>query len=424
MEMNYLSDIIEPIVLEPPFQLEESWFKKTVGILKSRINNCGFDGILLKNPWNILYFSGLSCWTTERPFWLFVPAKGEPSFYYPALDKELIDTWWINDGAWYFDYPHCGPYNQTVFQSGEKQDLFVWLLENLAERGFSKARIGIDTEFSCSENLTAKKSFPEMKFETAADICLQMRQIKSDEEIQLISNAIYLQDHLLEYARRLIIEFTSRITDFAVQHEVKRYGTELLMKYCKVDGSLHKGTGIDMAFTCRAGKTTAFPHPNQFYYHTIERGDPIQLAGFIHIGGYVGEGYRALHVNPITAEQLKMWEVHTEMANVQTSLMRPGVLCSEVCSKVLEVAERNGMEKYVFHRPAHGIGMEGHQPPFIALADHTPLEENMVFSNEPGLYDPASGYGYNHSNTILVTRNGGKQINTTPMTKEWCFLNT
>ena len=87
MEMNHLSDIIDPIVLEPPFQLEESWFKKTVGILKSRINNCGFEGILLKNPWNILYFSGLSCWTTERPFWLFVPAKGEPSFYYPALDK-------------------------------------------------------------------------------------------------------------------------------------------------------------------------------------------------------------------------------------------------------------------------------------------------------------------------------------------------
>lgn len=54
MEMNHLSDIIDPIVLEPPFQLEESWFKKTVGILKSRINNCGFEGILLKNPWNIL----------------------------------------------------------------------------------------------------------------------------------------------------------------------------------------------------------------------------------------------------------------------------------------------------------------------------------------------------------------------------------
>jgi len=45
-----------------------------------------------------------------------------------------------------------------------------------------------------------------------------------------------------------------------------------------------------------------------------------------------------------------------------------------------------------------------------------------VFSNEPGLYDPVGGYGYNHSNNLLITGERGVQMNRTPLTKEWCWL--
>ena len=47
------------------------------------------------------------------------------------------------------------------------------------------------------------------------------------------------------------------------------------------------------------------------------------------------------------------------------------------------------MQNYIYHRPAHGMGMEGHQPPYLALGDYTMLEPGMIFSVEPGLYDPA-----------------------------------
>jgi Xaa-Pro aminopeptidase len=68
--------------------------------------------------------------------------------------------------------------------------------------------------------------------------------------------------------------------------------------------------------------------------------------------------------------------------------------------------------------------MEGHQPPYIALGDETVLEEGMMFSNEPGLYDLEGGYGYNHSNCILITKEGARRLNTTPMTKEFCWIRT
>lgn len=66
--------------------------------------------------------------------------------------------------------------------------------------------------------------------------------------------------------------------------------------------------------------------------------------------------------------------------------------------------------------------MEGHQPPYLSLGDETVLEEGMVLSNEPGLYNPEGGWGYNHSNTILVGKDGGNVLNRTPLTAEWCWL--
>ena len=66
--------------------------------------------------------------------------------------------------------------------------------------------------------------------------------------------------------------------------------------------------------------------------------------------------------------------------------------------------------------------MEGHQPPYIALGDATVLAEGMMFSNEPGLYNIEGGYGYNHSNNIVITADGSRRMNAAPLTKEFCWI--
>lgn len=81
-----------------------------------------------------------------------------------------------------------------------------------------------------------------------------------------------------------------------------------------------------------------------------------------------------------------------------------------------------GVAKYIYHRPAHGEGMEGHQAPWLALGDYTVLEEGMTFSVEPGLYDPESGFGYNPSDNLLVTEKKGVLMSSVPYSKEWMFL--
>jgi len=60
--------------------------------------------------------------------------------------------------------------------------------------------------------------------------------------------------------------------------------------------------------------------------------------------------------------------------------------------------------------------------PYLALGDETVLEEGMTFSMEPGLFYPEGGYGYNPSDTILVTKTTGVEMGSLPLSKEWCFL--
>jgi Xaa-Pro aminopeptidase len=66
--------------------------------------------------------------------------------------------------------------------------------------------------------------------------------------------------------------------------------------------------------------------------------------------------------------------------------------------------------------------MEGHQAPYLSLGDDTVLVENMTLSNEPGLYNLAGGYGYNHSNCVHVRKDRGTIMNKTPLTHEFCWM--
>ncbi len=141
--------------MEPPFRLPEAWYRQNMTRLQATLSENGLDGIILEDVWNIIYFSGLFHSKTERPFWLFVPAKGEPVIYHPALDRDLVDTWWIQDAEWYFDYPHHGAYDTFVCEPGPPQDLLQWMLGSLGNRGFGHGhpghRIGSGPQRRCPD---------------------------------------------------------------------------------------------------------------------------------------------------------------------------------------------------------------------------------------------------------------------------------
>jgi Xaa-Pro aminopeptidase len=297
------------------------------------------------------------------------------------------------------------------------------MLRGLDRRGAGGGTIGLDWDAPESALQRFRATLPQATFRHAGDLPMAMRVVKTPEEIALTQRAIDYHDRVLEFCRDYVLRHGTDATDFAVRHAAEAYGVDLVLRDIRRDGRPHTAVGVAVNVGCRTGVGTAYPHPNQFFHSRIRRGDAIQFSGImVRIGGYGGEGYRACHIAPMTDHQRRLWEIHTEMTLAQQEHSRAGVECRSVAAAVHEIARRAGLERYVYHRPAHGAGMEGHQKPYIALGDDTVLAEGMMFSNEPGLYDRERSCGYNHSNNLLITAERGVQMNKTPLTTDWCWL--
>ena len=406
-------------------RLPLSWYKRTVRRLKEKAGARGVDAILLQNRWNIIYFTGLFHTTTERPFNVLIPVREDAIFWYhPGLDRDLVTSWWCTDSEYYFDYLHAkgGFPNLGKVVQGKTVDLFLWLLSGIKKRGFGDKAIGIDRELTPLELKKIKKVLPKARFVNISDICIKMRMVKTPEEIALIQRAMDYFSKIHAFARDYILEHGTDATDFEVANATREYGVDLIMKDIKQDGRPHNAVGITIGIACRTGVATAYPHPNQFFYKKIEKGDALQVAGVVRIGGYGGELYRCFQIYPWDEYREKVWDVVTECVHIQERESRAGVTCSDVAKKIHDYQVKMGLQKLIYHRPAHGQGMEGHQPPYIALGDYTVLEEGMTFSVEPGLYDPENGFGYNPSDCLLVTKKKGVLMGSVPYSKEWCFL--
>lgn len=417
--------------LQGPFRLPREWHMSNYRRLQSLLAEKKLAAAVITSTDNVQYLTGAFAVTTERPLWLWASAKEEPMLFYPGLDRDLWDSWdWPQQRTWYFDYPHAGELDKVVWKAGARSDLFDQALKYFRKNSTGTLSVGFERCLS-EDDLAVLKRMPADKkitpdFKAVAPALLHMRQVKTAEEIALSRVAMSLHDRMMDFARDYILTHGTDASDFEVAHATEAFGAAELMKYLKLDGRPHNGVGVDVGFYCRTGAGTAYPHPNQFFYQRVQRGDAIQIAAGVRIGGYGGEGYRAMQILPaggnIDPLRTKLWDVHTAMTLEQQKLSKAGVRCNAVGEGVLKLAREAGLEKYVYHRPAHGEGSEGHQAPYLSLGDNTVLEENMTFSNEPGLYNPAGGFGYNHSNLLRVTLAGGEQMNRTPLTKDWCWI--
>ena len=85
--------------------------------------------------------------------------------------------------------------------------------------------------------------------------------------------------------------------------------------------------------------------------------------------------------------------------------LRPGVPCTAVNDTAMAPIRAAGLGDAIRHRIGHGMGIEGHEAPWLAPGDDTPVEAGMVFSNEPGIYRPGID-GWRTINTMIVGERG------------------
>ena len=89
---------------------------------------------------------------------------------------------------------------------------------------------------------------------------------------------------------------------------------------------------------------------------------------------------------------------------------RPGVPCEAVdaaARKVIVDAGYGPDYKYFTHRVGHGMGMDGHEWPYLTRGNKLPLAPGMTFSDEPGIYLPEE-FGVRLEDDMYITEDGAK----------------
>ncbi len=425
--------VSDPMHVEPApvgyDRLPLAWHQAAARRLKERLTDLDLTTILLRTDQNIVYFTGCFRGSGERSTWTAFPTDEDDTVYWysPGIDRDLIESWWATENEYYFGYPHAeGAYpNRGRVTVGPPVDLFGWMLERARPKGFLGPRVGVDWTLSESERRTAARRAPGTEFVNIASACQAMQIIKTPEELALTQRAYRYFDRIHAFARDYILERGTDLTDFELGQALQAYGIGLLMNDIDYDGLPHSAVGVEVtSHYVRAGRASASPHPNQFFYAKVERGQTVYVNTDIKLGGLGGEAYRNYLIGPWTPEQERMWEVVAESIQIQEEESRAGAVCQEIARKIHQHQVDAGMAEYIYHRPAHGQGQffVGHQPPFIALGDESVLEENMTFSMEPGLYDPSRGIGINPSDNLRVTAERGVRFSSIPFSKEWSFL--
>ncbi|MDH5201294.1 MAG: M24 family metallopeptidase, partial [Candidatus Bathyarchaeota archaeon] len=123
------------------------------------------------------------------------------------------------------------------------------------------------------------------------------------------------------------------------------------------------------------------------------------------VGGYGSELERTIIVGEPTPKQERYFEVMVWSQDAAIQALGPGVNCSEVDRASAKVIVEAGYESLMRHHTGHGIGLEGHEPPWLDRGNDAELKPGMVVSIEPGIYELGFA-GFRHSDTAVITEDG------------------
>lgn len=376
-------------------RLQPDWYQRKVRQVQEAMSKRQLDALVLLHATNVIYTVGYFHLSTERPLAVLIPKSGDPALFIPELESDQVKLWWVKDYESYFDYP--GPVNRVR-----------WIFERVAKRGFGAGKIGVE-EPSPSRLAQIKLGAPKATIVNAGDLIDEMRYVKDDDEIDLMRRSMYFADFTVK-AGREYIQKTGSVTE----DQILKATADALADKMSNELKDVVGVTVDAPFggLVPFGMRSAFPHavPSK---DRLKAGDALILSYGACVGGYNVECERAFSVGKPSDYAKRLYDAMLAAHDTAAENMKEGAIAEDVDKKSLDQVRKAGFEKFLKHRTGHGIGLEGHEPPWIAEGDKTVLKFGMTFSCEPGVYDPNWG-GFRHSDTIVVKRDRGEILNTYP----------
>jgi Xaa-Pro dipeptidase len=171
----------------------------------------------------------------------------------------------------------------------------------------------------------------------------------------------------------------------------------------------HAQLGFSGGADVQVGEYSALPHGSA-HPQEIREGTILLMDGGCTVEGYASDISRTFVLGKPTDKMNSVFEIVHRAQTTALTTARPGLPCEAVdaaARKVIVDAGYGPGYKYFTHRVGHGMGMDGHEWPYLVHGDKLPMQANMTFSDEPGIYI-RSEFGVRLEDDMHITEKGAE----------------
>ena len=342
----------------------------------------GLDAIVMMEGTSLRYFSGIRWWGGERMFAFVLPARGSAFYVCPAFEEGRAREQIANAP---------GGANPDVRIWQEDESPYQRLAQGLAEKGLRSGKIGLEetVRFVFADGIA--KASPNTTISSATPVTAGCRMIKSGHEVALMRLAAQVTLAAYEAAY-------AAVKDGMTQPQLE----DLVRK-------AHDQLGFTGGADVQVGEFSAFPH-GSVTPQVVHEGTIVLMDGGCSVEGYQSDITRTYVLGKAADKMKQVFDIVHRAQSAALAAARPGVDCGSIdaaARKVITDAGYGPDYKYFTHRLGHGMGMDGHEWPYLVRDNPVKLQANMTTSDEPGIYIRGE-FGVRLEDDLHVTENGAE----------------
>lgn len=331
----------------------------------------GIDALLVSVGSDLPYLTGYRAFPLERITALVLPADGDPALFVPDLEVPRVNT-----------FVDVRPWAETV-------DPYALMAAMLPETG----TIAVGDQMWASFLLAFQARLSSATFVDAEPLMASLRVIKEAEEVAALREAAHGVDHVADELRNL--RFSGR-----TEREVSRIVSDLTL------AAGHDSVSFAIV---ASGPNGSSPH-HEVSDRSIQSGDAIVVDFGGRVRGYGSDTTRMYCVGDPPDGFEEAYAVLLSAQKAAVAAVRPGVTAGSIDTTARTIIGESGYGAFFIHRTGHGIGLDGHEQPYLVDGNDQVVEAGMAFSIEPGIYLPGR-WGMRIEDIVVVTENGVDRLN-------------
>jgi Xaa-Pro dipeptidase len=338
-----------------------------------------FDALLIGPGTSLYYFTGIRWWLSERLLALVLPRTGQPLLISPAFEearmRELMRY----------------PLEVRVWQEDESPTKLI--AASLADRGVRSGRAGIEEMLPFAFYDRFRAAAPAFECVSADPVTIACRAVKSPHELELMRLAC---EATCDVYREAFLSLKEGASEEELAHLITAgYAKMNLRGYALV----------------LFGSSAALPHGSR-QTQKLKEGDVVLIDGGCTVDGYESDVTRIGVLAKPSEKIQRVYEIVRKAQDAALDTARAGKFSGSVddaARGVITTAGYGPDYKFFTHRLGHGIGLDGHEHPYLVRGSKTVLAPGMTFSNEPGIYTPGE-FGLRCEDDMVVTADGPAQL--------------